>query len=240
MHENRNSFRPFRVERPLITFGDSAKILNPSSSPSLNPRHLIGVARFVFSDEKNRRWLKGYAGTIGHFDDPIVRFDSFVPETNHTNNMENKISAALTAAAVTNITGALATIRENLPFLINLTKEERQRLSHAVGDQTFITLSLAFAAQHPEALPATFNLAEYAKDGALLTSYLPIFAALGQLFEDGSDTNIALGSDLYSASLDVYAFAKANNRNGAYDAYIDSVKARFKKSPRTPLAPPAP
>jgi hypothetical protein len=42
----------------------------------------------------------------------------------------------------------------------------------------------------------------------------------------------ALHSDLYGETLDVYAYAKAANRNGAYDDYIKTVKTHFSAGPR--------
>ena len=42
--------------------------------------------------------------------------------------MENKVSITLAAAAITNITTALATIEKNLPALINLTADDRKAL----------------------------------------------------------------------------------------------------------------
>lgn len=174
------------------------------------------------------------------WDDPSVRYDEFVePPTPPMS--QNKVSAVLATTAVTNINTALATIRTNLPFLINLTPQERHDLAHAAsGGQGVLLDSLTFAAQHPEALPATFNAAEFAKDGALLTPFAPVAAAVAQLNEDVSDTMIALQSDLYAEFLDVYAFAKANNRNGAYDAYVNAVKGRFAKGPRQPKPVPPP
>jgi hypothetical protein len=38
--------------------------------------------------------------------------------------------------------------------------------------------------------------------------------------------------------LDLYAFANANNRDGRYDAFIQSVASRFARAPRTPATPP--
>jgi hypothetical protein len=141
---------------------------------------------------------------------------------------QNKISAALAASAVTNINAAIATIRTNLPFLINLTPDQRKTLAHAASaGQGVIQSALTFAAQHPEALPGTFDSVEFAKDGALLAAYGPIVAAIAALNEDVSDSHIALQSDLYSEFVDVYAFAQANNRSGAYNTFIDSVKGRF-------------
>jgi hypothetical protein len=153
---------------------------------------------------------------------------------------QNKISATLAAAAVTNITTAIATIRTNTPFLINLSPLERQGLPGITeGSQGVVLAALNFVAQHPEALPATFNAAEFTKDGALLPQLHQIASQIAQLNGDFDDTLRALHSDLYLAFLDVYAFAKANNRGGAYTEFIDSVKGRFARAPRTKTPVPA-
>jgi hypothetical protein len=155
--------------------------------------------------------------------------------------MQNKISAELIAQAVTDINDAYATIRTNIPFLLNLTKEERRSLPRmGAGSMDFVEKTLAFVAQHPEAFPSNFNSAEFLKDGALNTPWKLIMALHRQFNEEMEDTELALNSDLFMAALDAYAYIKANNRNGAYDAYIDSVKARFAKSPRNPTPPPTP
>ena len=178
--------------------------------------------------------------------DSGVTYDSGVrywdgAENNNIMATQNLISATLAAQAVTNINAAIATIRANAPFLISLTKQERSSLPRmGAGSIDFVEKTIAFVQQHPEALPATFNTAEYLKDGALNTPLKPLVALMAQLNEDFDDTGLALGSDLLVQSLDVYAFAKATNRNGAYDAYIDSVKGRFARSPRTPATPPPP
>jgi hypothetical protein len=150
---------------------------------------------------------------------------------------KNNISAALTTAAINNINTAITTIRTNLPFLTNLTPAQRHTLAHAgTSGQGAIQDSLNFAAQHPEALPANFDTAEFAKDGELNTDYAPIVADINLLNQDVTDTMIVLQGDLYSEFLDVYAFAQANNRS---DTFIQSVKSRFARSPRAkpPAAP---
>ena len=153
---------------------------------------------------------------------------------------ENKISAALAAQAVTNINAALATIRENLPFLLNLTAKERKSLPSITEEtQGVVLAALNFTMQHPEALPATFDSDEFKKDGDLLTPFQQVASSVDQLNTDINDTLRALHGDLYGQFLDVYAFAKANNRSGGYDAFIDSVKGRFAKGPRKPPTTPA-
>lgn len=144
---------------------------------------------------------------------------------------QNLVSAELAAQAVTDINTALATIRTKLPFLINLTPEQRRNLKHAASSgQGVIQDSLTFVAQNPSAMPGDFDAAEFAKDGALLSAFGPVAASVAQLAEDVDDTFIALQADLYSEFLDVYAFAKANNRKGTYDTFVNSVKGRFAKT----------
>jgi hypothetical protein len=154
---------------------------------------------------------------------------------------QNKISATLSPAALTAINSALATIRTNLPFLINLSDDERKNMPKAGdGSQSFIQQSLNFASQHPEALPSTFNTVEFTKDGALFSPLTGVHASLSQLQTDLDDTFRALNSDLFAESLDVYAYARANNRSGAFNTYVDSAKARFAQGPRKKKAVPTP
>jgi hypothetical protein len=154
---------------------------------------------------------------------------------------QNKISAALAASAVTNITTAIATIRTNAPFLINLTPSERHGLPNVTeGSQGVVLAALNFVAQHPEALPGTFDTVEFNKDGTLLPQLQQVASQIAQLNEDFNDTLRALHSDLYVAFLDVYAFAQANNRTGAYNGFIDSVKGRFARPSRKKSSPTPP
>ena len=149
---------------------------------------------------------------------------------------QNKVSAQLAAQAVTDILAAYATIKQNMPFLINLTDDERAHLPH-IGDKSgeVLTQTLNFVSQFPEALPATFNIAEFQKDGALFTPLETVAMASTQNDQLIQDTRLALRSDLLLAILNVYAFAKANNRTGAYDSYVSYMKDHFAK-PRTAAA----
>jgi hypothetical protein len=173
------------------------------------------------------------------FDDPNVHYDE--PSAPLKNMNQNLISSTLTAQAVTDILAAVATIRTKLPFLISLSPEERKRLANITEESQGVVLAaLNFAAQHPEAIPATFNLAEFNKDGALLSPLQQVTSAISQLDRDADDTLRALHSDLYGEFLDIYAFAKATNRNGGYDEFINSVKGRFARGPRKKANPTPP
>ena len=167
------------------------------------------------------------------YDDPGLRYDA-VSTRNQNRNMEtNRISASLTNADRDAVLAAVATIRSKLPFLISLTADERKRLAGVTEESQGVILSaINFVAQHPEALPGTFDTTEFNKDADLLSPFPQDASAVAQLGRDTDDTLRALHSDLYGEFLDIYAFAKANNRNGGYDEFISAVKGRFSRGPR--------
>lgn len=161
-------------------------------------------------------------------------------QNNKTMSSQNIVSAALTAQAVTNITTAVATIRTNLPFLLNLTDAQRKSLRNVTeASQGIVDATINFVAQHPEALTGTFSIPEFNKDAALLAPFQPVASLIASLNTDVDDTLRALHSDLYAETLDVYAAAKVGNRAGAYNDYINIIKTRFSSGPRkkTPTPP---
>ena len=65
----------------------------------------------------------------------------------------------------------------------------------------------------------------------------PVVALIAQLNQDVQDTHLALSNDLMLEFLDLYAFARVSNRDGRYDAFIQSVAGRFARPPRAPATP---
>ena len=64
--------------------------------------------------------------------------------------LENRVSAQLSAESIQRIADALAVIKAELPFLINLTADERKVLPK-MGDGTvsFVIKALEYAKQNP-------------------------------------------------------------------------------------------
>jgi len=168
---------------------------------------------------------------------PGARFGGTVEEVmaalNAQNNImseNNKISSALAAQDVTDILAAFATIRQKAPFLLNLTDDERAHLPH-VGDKSggALDATKAFVVQFPEAMPVDFSIPEFNKDTALYGPIETIGMASANSNQLIQDTLLALRSDLLLQILDVYACAKANNRGGRYQTYVDIMNAHFAK-----------
>ncbi|HEY0945261.1 MAG TPA: hypothetical protein VGD81_08330 [Opitutaceae bacterium] len=118
---------------------------------------------------------------------------------------QNLVSASLTAADQQAVSQKIAELRQLLPFLIDLTMLERQRLLK-MGDSSraFVEKALAAAQNNPKVLPGVFNTAEFAQDLALWTALQPIASQIAQLGELIEDTQIALGSDLMVQAMEVY------------------------------------
>ncbi|MEH1943511.1 MAG: hypothetical protein V7L01_25285 [Nostoc sp.] len=152
---------------------------------------------------------------------------------------ENRISASLSPADKEAVMQAIATIREKLPFLVDLTTEERRTMLK-MGDKSraFVSKALEVATQNPNFLPRSFDLEEMRRDLTLFETLYPVLLSLTQLQELVDDTCIASASEAYAAALAVYSYAKASGDVTGLDAVIDEMGRRFnrrskKKQPET-------
>jgi len=141
---------------------------------------------------------------------------------------ENRISANLTAADRDAVMQAIATIKEKLPFLIDLTTEDRRTIVK-MGDKSraFVSKALEVATQNPNFLPRSFDIEEMRRDLALYEALYPVLLSLTQLQELVDDTCMASGSEAYTAALAVYNYAKASGDVAGLDAVIDEMGRRF-------------
>lgn len=146
---------------------------------------------------------------------------------------DNRISAALTQADQQAVLAALQTIREKLPFLIDLSPEERRALPR-MGDsgRGFVAKALEVAEQNPDILPRSFDLAEMRRDSELLDALLPVVTSFRQLNELLDDTYTAAGSELYASALLVYQYVRAAGKGSALDGALDSLGQRFARKSR--------
>lgn len=140
------------------------------------------------------------------------------------------ISAKLTEADVRAIKEALATIQDKLPFLVNLTVEERRKL-FKMGNKSlaFVSNSLTAAQSNREILPASFSVDEFVSDYQLATTLTDIHFGLQQLTEKVDDTLMAVSSEAMSSSLTVYDYVKtAAKKTPGLKAIADQLGERFK------------
>ncbi len=142
--------------------------------------------------------------------------------------MDNRIDAVLKTGDRDQILNLIAQIRALLPFLIDLSPEERQTLPK-MGDKSraFVSQAVTLAEKDDSYLPRSFEVAEMKRDVELAEMLYPIMVALKQLTEFVDDTYIEVGSEAYTAALVVYQSAKQNGRGEALDDLLDALGQRF-------------
>jgi len=97
---------------------------------------------------------------------------------------------------------AIATIKQKLPFLTDLSLEERRTLPK-MGDKSraFVNKAVEVATQNPDFLPRAFDVDEMRCDVTLFEAMQPIVLAPTQLQELADDTRVAVGSEAYMAGI---------------------------------------
>jgi hypothetical protein len=146
---------------------------------------------------------------------------------------ENRISATLSDADQQFVMSAINNMRQKLPFLVDLTPEERHALPK-MGDKSraFVSQALDVAKQNADILPVSFDVEEMSKDVALILALAPIMSALAQLHELIEDTFLAVGSEAYIAALLVYQYARTGGKGAALDSALDALGQRFARKSR--------
>src|SRR6185436_10118237 len=117
------------------------------------------------------------------------------------------ISAEVTTADLQVIKDALATIRQKLPFLVNLTKAERKNL-YKTGESrlSFVQNAKAVAQNNPGLLPAIFDVDQFASDVELFAVLTELTTMFKQLFSQSDDTRLAVGAASLAGASQVYKY----------------------------------
>ena len=154
---------------------------------------------------------------------------------------QNYIDLELSADALTAIDGAIATLEQHLAQLVGLTPEQRRNFTR-MGDKSeaFCRQAVVAFVENPDVLPRNFDIEAYRRDLAMLDTLRPRLSRMSRLFERMQDTEIALGSDLMTNSLEGYAVLKVAGKGAGLDSLRQMLSARFARSPRPGAPTPAP
>ena len=138
------------------------------------------------------------------------------------------------------IDGALAVLEAKLDRLIVLTPEQRHK-ALKMGDKSevFCRQTEMVLRQNPGMVPGDFSLDDYRLDLAALDALRPRLQRLRALTDRADDTELALGSDIMSAALDGYRFAKIAGKGTALDSLKEAMQVRLSRKPRDPGKPAA-
>jgi hypothetical protein len=144
----------------------------------------------------------------------------------------NRISATLSQSDRDEIMAAIALIRAKLPFLMDLSADERRALNK-MGDksETFVRTALEIATQNQDYLPRAFDVEELRKDIELYEQLRPLVLALSQLQHLIEVTSMVVGSEAMGGALTVYNSAKVHGKGTGLEAIVKEMgQRRFSKS----------
>ncbi|MDQ1350997.1 MAG: hypothetical protein QG657_1299 [Acidobacteriota bacterium] len=157
----------------------------------------------------------------------------------------NRISAEIPQDVEDLLVQELEEMRKRLPFLIDLSIEERiamPKSSRKLVD--FIDTGLLQARTHPNYLPSFVDINEYEKDVKARKSLRRIYEALNAFTDRVRDTLMVVESEAYLAARVLYKTAKTAAKEGAEDAerIVKEMSFHYKKAfsgENTPVVAPA-
>ena len=158
---------------------------------------------------------------------------------------DNKISASISAQDMTEVMAAFATIKAKLPFLRNLTKNERRSLP-TVGTERGGMMETFNSEMdlHPDLIPTFVDMPELDIDRALYTQLDTLKSCAREICEGIEDTHQIVGSDIYMAYLSFYNNVKQAAKRAVVgaDAIYQNLRRFFPRgrSGSTPSPTPTP
>ena len=153
---------------------------------------------------------------------------------------QNLVSLEFSAAQLEAVDAALAVLEENLAELVTLTAVQRRKaLKMGDGSEVFCRQTELVLRQNAGLVPPDFELAGLQQDIATLDTLRPRLQRLRSLTDRADDTELALGSDILSASLDGYALTKVIGQGTGLDTLKAAMKTRLARKSRKPADPAA-
>jgi hypothetical protein len=119
------------------------------------------------------------------------------------------IDATLSAADLQAVKESFARILEKLPFLVNLTVEERRATFKAGPNSlSFVTNALTAAQANPAILPVSFNTAAFQRDVDLFTVLTELGTLAASVASQIDDTRLAVGGEAMQQATQVFSYVK--------------------------------
>ncbi len=143
---------------------------------------------------------------------------------------KGKVSAHLSREEVERLIEKVREIRQCLPFLIQLSPEER-RAGIRLGDKTiaFVEKALQIAKERKDILPPYIDVEEMERDFELYRNLGLLLREVASLLEAIEDTRMGAGSDAYATALLIYGALKQAAQSGipGTDTLVEELAQRF-------------
>src|ERR1041385_5165049 len=141
------------------------------------------------------------------------------------------IDASVSAADLQAVKDAFATIKAKLPFLVNLTNEDRKTIAKTGSDSlTFVTKALSGAQANPNIFPGSFDRAAFQRDVDLFAVLTELTTLANQIAEQIDDTRMAVGGEAFRQATQSYHYVKeAAKTEPGLKGLADELGERFKR-----------
>jgi len=159
-----------------------------------------------------------------------------------SNLLNNRINTVATAAQIAGAKAALQNFGANLPFLIGLTKKERDDLVGIdVDNKAYVEDALNSGINNPAVVPSFASIPNMQLDLTLFNQLDELKLLINQLLERVEDTQLLAASEALNTSKFIYGGAKAAAEAGVpgADAIVALLSKRFEGQGNRQI-PPAP
>jgi len=146
---------------------------------------------------------------------------------------QNRVSLQLTETQLAQADEAIGALEQALSVLVSLSAAERRRLvKMGPKSEVFCRQALRVMEQNPHIVPDTVDVAGAKQDLDALDQLRPLLNRLRRLVERGSDTEIALGSDVMDVSLKGYQLLRLAGKQQGLDGFVKELGLRWAKNRR--------
>lgn len=154
------------------------------------------------------------------------------------------IDATISPADLQAVKDAFTVVLNKLPFLVNLTSSERQKIAKTGPDSlSFVQNALAAAQDNPNIFPASFDRSGFQRDVELFAALSELQTLAESVTSQLDDTRLAVGGEAMQAATQTYSYVKAGAKNvPGLKPVAEQLGQRFKvagrsKDPEQPETP---
>lgn len=153
------------------------------------------------------------------------------------------INVSLSAADVQAVKEFFAGVLNKLPFLVNLTADERKSTFKVGPDRvSFVQNALTIAQANPSIFPASFSTVEFKNDVDLFFALTELQTLALSVASQIDDTRLAVGGEAMQEATQVYNYVKtAAKTTPGLKPMADQLGEQFQKTskPKEPAKPTA-
>jgi hypothetical protein len=142
------------------------------------------------------------------------------------------IDATISLADRQAVKDAFAAVLQKLPFLVNLTADERKSILKTGPDSlSFVNNALTAAQNNPTIFPASFSTPAFLNDVDLFSALTELSTLAESVTSRIDDTRLAVGGEAMQQSIQVYNYVKtAAKTTPGLKPVADQLGERFQKA----------